>query len=378
MTSPIRVLHVIETGGPGGAEAMLADLVARLDPRRFESRVGLLRGGGWLEDRLSSLGIRPTVLRSGGRLDVSLVRHLRRLLRDERIDLLHSHLMDMNFYSCVAGLVARVPVVATEHGDVHHPAKRGNIHWIKPKTIARLASSWVAVSAFTRDRIVADFGIPAWRVRVIYNGIRMPEPTDAKSVRRALAPLGVPEQAFLVGSVGSLYPVKGHSCLVEALARIVADVPGAHLCIAGRGDEEGPLKQKAAELEILDRVHLLGLRDDVPRLLAAFDVFVLPSLSEGLPLSLLEAMAAGRPVIASRVGGIPEVLEDGVTGFLAEPRDVAALARCLVRVAAMGSAGVEMGLRARRVIESRFTIGAMVSAYQAVYEAVIKTPKSLR
>ncbi len=360
----MRVLHVIETGGPGGAERVFVDLVTHVDGGRFPPTVALLRGGDWVERALREGAISPTLLRSGGRPDLSLLRSLIGVIHANRIDLVHSHLMDMNFYASLAGRAAGVPVIATEHGDIHHPSKKGKIRGIKPKVISRLAAAWVTVSRFTRSELIRRYSVREEKVRVIYNGI--PEPPSPEPLRRR--DLGLPEDAFLVGCVGNLYPVKGHRDVIEALPRLLREVPTAHLLIAGRGSEEGALRARAAELRVEDHLHLLGLREDVPALLGLLDVFLLPSLSEGLPLSLLEAMGAGLPSVASAVGGVPEVIEDGKDGLLFPAGDGAGLCGHLLHLARSGEERDRLGRAARATFRERFTLGRMVREYEALYE----------
>jgi glycosyltransferase involved in cell wall biosynthesis len=174
--------------------------------------------------------------------------------------------------------------------------------------------------------------------------------------------------------VGNLYPVKGHRYLLEAVPRILETCPSAVFLVAGRGTCEEALREQARSLGIDTRVRFLGLRQDVPFLLAIGDVFVLPSLSEGLSIAILEAMAAGKPVVTTRVGGNPEVVVDGETGLLVEPADAQALASAITRVLTRPTEARRLGLNGLARMKSRFTTGAMVRAYEAIYDEVLKRP----
>jgi glycosyltransferase involved in cell wall biosynthesis len=364
-----RILHFIETGGLGGAERAAVDLASRLPKERFESELASLQAGGWLEDSAKDLGIPFHLVPSGGSVDWRLIRGLIRLMHGGRFDLLQTHLMDSNFYGAVSGFLGRFPVVAVEHGDAHHPGKI-HIQKIKPKTIGHLADAWVAVSRFTRDALVRRFNVPEKKIRVIPNGIPMDVYTTGggKISRRDL---GLPYDSFVLGAVGSLYPVKGHRYLIEAAARLAPSYPRLHVVIAGSGGEEERLRDLARDLGVAERVHLLGRRRDVPDLLKAFDVFVLPSESEAHPLSLCEAMATGLPSVASNVGGVPEVIQDGRSGLLVPPKDVDALARAVKDLIESRELRERLGTRARERVRQEYSTERMLERYSDLYEEVL-------
>jgi glycosyltransferase involved in cell wall biosynthesis len=200
---------------------------------------------------------------------------------------------------------------------------------------------------------------------VVHNGVPVPVREARNQRERSVlrSALGLPREGSLLVAVGNLYAVKDHATLLRALARL----DDAHLAIAGRGEEEEPLRALARDLDLADRLHLLGLRDDVDRLLAAADVFVQPSRSEGLPLALLEAMAAGLPVVATRVGGLPEAVVPGECGELVPAADPEALAVVLRSLLADPKRAAELGGAARRRVCNRFSVDAMVDAYRALY-----------
>jgi glycosyltransferase involved in cell wall biosynthesis len=187
---------------------------------------------------------------------------------------------------------------------------------------------------------------------------------------------GVGTEAIVIGTVGNLYPVKGHRVLVQAVARLGSDV---HLAIAGRGAEEAGLRSLAAELGIAPRVHLLGYREDTPDLLAASDIYALSSLYEGQSLALIEAMAAGLPIAATHVGGNPEVLgQADRDGLLVPPSDPAALAAALARLAGDRALRAQLGAAARARARTEFSLTTMVGRYRALYDEVLagRRPRS--
>jgi glycosyltransferase involved in cell wall biosynthesis len=201
---------------------------------------------------------------------------------------------------------------------------------------------------------------------VIHNGIRQ-EAGDRERVRREL---GLGEGELLIVAVGNLYPVKGHAGLIDAVTGLAAratDLPPWRLAIAGRGAEEARLRQMTAERRLDGRVQLLGFREDAADVIAAADVFALPSLSEGLPLALAEAMFAGKAIVASSVGGIPEIVNDGVEALLTPSGDAAALASRLESVLRDGALRARLGDAARRRAEERLSVERMTDEYERIY-----------
>lgn len=231
------------------------------------------------------------------------------------------------------------------------------------RVLDRLGVPIVAVSGDLAGYLSQAFGLPRERIQVIHNGIPIPEMAGVDRAKARLA-CGLDVEGLLVLAVGNLYAVKDHATLLRAAALL----PGVHFAIAGRGEEEANLRALARELSIESRVHLLGLRDDVDRLLAAADVFVQPSRSEGLPLAILEAMGHGLPVVATRVGGMAEAIVEGETGRLVEPGQPEALAdalRVLLEDADRRRRAGEAG-RARAV--SQFSVEGMALRYEALYD----------
>jgi glycosyltransferase involved in cell wall biosynthesis len=225
----------------------------------------------------------------------------------------------------------------------------------------------VPVSHDLAGFLATGLGLPGSALDVVHNGIPLapvPDPSDTRERRsKARAELGLPPDGALAVAVGNLYPVKSHATLVAALAQ----APGLRAAIAGRGEEEARLREQALALGVADRLHLLGLRDDIDRVLRAGDVFVHPSRLEGLPLAILEAMSAGLPVVASRVGGIPEAVVDGETGVLVPTGDPAALAGALRHVLGTPGFASALGAAGRARAERLFSVEAMVSAYRRLY-----------
>ena len=360
---PAKVLHLSTSSGPGGAERVVSTLARALNDDRFQVIVGLFRSG-WLQTECERLGVETRVIPLRGLLHVQWFRKCFRLVREERIVLIHGHEFSAIVYGWIVSRLAGIPFVGTVHGK--------NYFWQKLRrrlayrTISRFGQL-VAVSEDLRNFIVKTVGIPVSRVQVIYNGVESSSPLNDAEIDRCRAELGLSAGDLVIGTVGSLYPVKGHRYLLDAMPTILGRYPNAVLLLIGRGELEISLKEQAQRLGIEARVRFLGLRQDVPKLLAAMDVFVLPSLSEGLSMALLEAMASGKPVVATRVGGNPELIDHGRTGFLVQPEDVSDLAANLLKLLSHPGMIKQFGQQAAERVRQQLSMRQMVVRYKDLY-----------
>ena len=225
----------------------------------------------------------------------------------------------------------------------------------------------VAVSQDLKRFVCDRLGIAEKRVEVIYNGVAQAQTVTDEETQKCKAEIGISGLYPVLGVVGSLYPVKGHSFLLEAMPEILRRWSKAVLLVIGRGELEVALKERAEQLVIGAHIHFLGMRQDVPRLLSVLDAFVLPSLSEGLSLALLEAMASGKPVVATRVGGNPELIDHGRTGFLVQPEDAKDLAANLVKLLCDPGMMQEFGRQGVERVRQHFSMGQMVDRYRNLY-----------
>lgn len=303
---------------------------------------------------------------------------LARLLRRERVDVLHTHTaLSANVLSRVAGRLAGVPVISHMHIENHFRPQRlaRAVHRLLDNATARLCARILVVSEDTR-RSLERQGFPPGLMLTVHNGI------DADSVAAARAEgirasLGVPEGAPLVGEIGRLCEVKGQRELIEAVAALAPRHPDLQLVLVGRDLERGGayqelLEREAERLGIRERVVFAGYRPDVGAVLGALDVVVLPSWIEGLPLVALEAMAHGKPVVATPVGGTPEAVVDGETGLLVPPRDPGGLAAAIESLLADPDRARRLGEAGYRRVRERFSHEAMVARVLEVYDEVAR------
>jgi glycosyltransferase involved in cell wall biosynthesis len=360
------VALLLESDGPGGAEYMVLRLAIELRERGYRvCPIGPAAGCGWLADRFREHGFAPRTFRLRRPLDPTCVYDIVSAVRGEGAHTLHSHEFTMAVYGGLAASMLGRRHVITMHGGTYFAGRAARRMALR--RAVDHSSCTVAVSGATGLHLEETLRLRRGTVRVVYNGV--PDPGGEPGT--VAGELGLKHGAgeLLILSVGNLYPVKGHAVLAQALAILHAEAPGLawRLALAGRGEEERRIRAIAENAGYADRLHLLGHRADVGNLLAAADIFVMPSLSEGMPLALLEAMLARRPIIATSVGGVPEAIRTGVSGLLVPPGNADALAEALLRL--MGSAALRelLGAAAGDEAMRRFTLAAMTDSYEAVY-----------
>ncbi len=353
-----HVLNMIETSGPGGAERVLINIAGTLmrDPGFRSSAI--LQREGWVATELRAQGIEPRFLQLRHMLDLGFVRRVVSQVKREQVGLIHAHEFGMNVHGALIARLAGIPAIATVHGRTYYGDNTRRI--LAMRALRRLGATVVAVSADIRD-LLEQLGVRD--VRVIANGIDLSVYENVDALPREA--LGLPADAKVIGAVGNLYEVKGHRVLVEALA--ACGRSDLHAVIAGRGDEEEPLRRLAEERHVADRVHLLGFRSDVPALLKTFDVYTLPSFSEGQSLALMEAMAASSAIVATDVGGNSEIVRTGREGVLVPAGDPEALARAIERLVDSPEEGTRYGEAAHARARAEFSLDAMIAAYRALY-----------
>lgn len=371
---PIRVLQLITSLDRGGAENHLLALLTHADRQAFEIETAVLVGEGELVPVFRQAGIPVHLLHAGSRLDPRALNRLVAILREGNFDILHSHLFRADIYAglAVARLGERRPLlVSTRHNDDRFFLNPfvGIVHYVVSARQDLIIAISDHIARFTVARGVRH---PA-RVRRVYHGIEPPlERALEREGQRIRRELGIDSDAFLVGNVGRLAPQKGQRHLIAAMPLLLERVPGAHAIIAGGGDLEDYFRDLARELGVADRVHVLGPRRDVPALMHAMDVFAMPSIWEGFGLVLLEAMAAGRPIVASRVATIPEVVADGETGVLVPAGDPLALADALADLARQPALAQRMGAAGRERLRRSFSIEKMVGDTELLYRELVE------
>ncbi len=383
-----KVIHVITRLDRGGSAQNTVLTATGHDRSRFEPIVmaGLAesddaQGGADATSenvaRLEQAGVRwqplPALTRSISPIkDLVALRQLVAWLRRERPDIVHTHTSKAGTLGRLAARRAGVPVVVhTPHGHVFYGHFGRVTSWMFLQ-LERLLAKWttwmIALTDAERDEHLSRGVGRADRFAVVPSGIDLDRFRQAGDRVGRRAGFDCPPDAIVVGAVGWLTPVKGHRVLLEAVALLRRERPRLHLAIVGGGPLREDLQRLARERGMADALRLLGVRTDVPDCLAGMDIFVQPSLNEGMGRALIEAMAAGRPVVASRVGGIPAIVQDRKTGLLVTPDDPAALARAIEELLRKPDWAKELGAAARASIGERFGEAAMVRAIEAVYD----------
>ncbi len=367
------ILHTIESGGPGGAETVLLYLATRLDPRLFRSVV-LLPREGWLTQELEKCGVKPLFVKSKAWYDFRLPRAIRSLITREEVDLIHSHLPDQNFYSCLSACLTRCKVVVTYHGSVGLFPQSRLRGAVKPWVVRSCADAIVGVSD-SLIPVLTKYGLPARKMVRIYNGIE-PNRFSAKVETDLRRELAWPQETKLIGMVANIRKPKGYEYFVRAARRISDVAPATKFLAVGDVDENigGPLRELVRNLGLEDRFVFLGFRSDIPGILSDLDVFVLSSVNEGFSIATIEAMGAGKPVVVTRSGGPEEIVTDGRTGFLVPPADADGLAARVCDVLRDPELAARLGEAARADVQSRFSIDKMVKEYESLYLRCLNAP----
>lgn len=365
MRRRIHVLHLIQGLEVGGLEKVALNLAAGLDQTRFRSSICCYDSLGPLAERCGE-EIRVHLLKRRVGVDYTYPIRLARLLRRERVDVLHLHNATAFFYGVFAGRLAGTrAIVFTEH-DREFPSKHGLR--IVHRILGLLTSRTIVVAKYLRRNLWIYEGFNPAGVRVIYNGVSSNGfcgPTDTAGLRDELRIL---PSSRVIGIVGRLDPIKNHKCLFDAMKDVVAQMPGAMLLVVGDGPLRKDLERIVEDLGLREHVRFLGTRDDVPALLSLMELFVLCSHSEGLSLTLLEAQAAGKPIVATDVGGNGEVVVDRVNGILVPPNDSGALARALLELLNDSAYAHKLGAEGRKQFERLFNLDNMISSYEELYE----------
>jgi glycosyltransferase involved in cell wall biosynthesis len=384
----IHILHVLTSLRLGGAERVIGDLVARTDPARFRHTVAYLHPPHGLADQLRASGAEPICLDAPtNRGWLQAAKALRPILRDRKPDLIQTASFDGHLAARLAGLGLGLPQLSWLVSMDYDPASvkaagwplRSNIarKWLDGSTAKVAGARFVACSGAVRRSAAEQLRIPDARMDVIYNPVDPEtvrvEPGDADALRRSL---GLPDDAFVYFTVGRMDAPKDHDTLLRAFARVAAAQPGAHAVILGHGALETVLPERAAALGIADRVRFVPSAPRIAPFLDLADAFVFPSLLEGLPVSLLEAMLAGLPAIASDIEPHVEVMRDGGNGLIFPRGSDEALAAAMNRLYGDAALRARLGAAAKAEAAATFTTGVIVPQWEALYERLAAPRRS--
>jgi glycosyltransferase involved in cell wall biosynthesis len=364
------IVHVHTSYGIGGTERQLLELLRGLDPARWRSRLVCFRKAGGLLDEVQGMGFAPVHLPLNGSMwrpnTARMIARLARLIVAERAALVHCHDIYGILLGVPAARLAGVPVLAARRDLGHHltPVQRPML-----RLALRRATRVLANAATVASQVEREDGIPASRIAIVPNGLDL-----ARFDARAAAPLdgpGLASSPAVLTVARMTYPAKGHDDLLAAVPEVRRHIPGVTFAIAGDGPREPELRALADRLGVAGAVQFLGRRGDAPALMARADLVCHPARLEGLPNAVMEAMAAARPLVATTVGGTPELVHDGVHGLLVPPEDPPALAAAIIAALRAPERAREMARAARARIAERFTVEALAGRVDRLYADMV-------
>jgi L-malate glycosyltransferase len=379
---PRTVMYLIDTflspfGSPmqGGAEKQLGILATSLDPARFRSLVVQLAPGGSVPVPNGTLGSAqmhhlPTskFYSPGGLCQMT---RIARLARKEQVDIIHTFFEKAEVMGWLVRRLAGIPVWVTSRRDLGF--KRKLVYDRIFDVSSRDCDSLVAVCQAVKEQTVSREGFPTGKIEVIYNALEDSTLQNSSATDPSRTDLGLPEAGLLVGMVANFnFEIKGQRYFIEAAAKVAGDRDDVHFILVGDGELRSDCERQAQVLGLEGRIHFMGKRGDVPSILRHLDISVLCSTSEGLSNVIMESMAAGKPVVATRVGGNPELVRDGDTGLVVPPADSASLAEAILKVLNDPACVATMGEAARQAVAERFSVRAMVEAHEKLYYRLLE------
>ncbi len=367
--SKINILHVINLCEIGGAESLVAALAEKLDKQRFNVSIATLTADGPLKERIREAGL------NHHKLNLSNIREFprkfARLVREQRFDIVQTHGARAECAVTFLAKVLGVPfVISTFHGE-HGFDNRIKV-WAG-KICKPCITSWVAISNSVRNRAISTLNLSPEKVHTIYGGIDFAYIDAYASNDDLRNELGVKTNEKLVVTVANLRPVKGHKTILHAISNLPERLKWQlKFCFIGADQCDGDIVRTAEELDVIDRVVFTGFQKDIVPYLKASDIFLLASKSEGFGLSVLEAMAAGLPIIATRVGGISEIIDDGVTGLLIKPETPQAIVDKLDQLLENPRFSERISEAALHHVRQKFSIEKMVQDYSKFYQELFE------
>ena len=378
--SKIRVLQLVNGEYYAGAERVQEMLLRYLDPHQFKPYCVALMNGAFVH-RARTLGLPVTLLPMKHKADITVIRKLAQFLERERIDLVHTHTVRTNLVGRIAARIVGIPVVTHVHSHPRYDTDRlwkNLANYTLDRTTRRWTARFLCVSQHLREQFQRE-GVPSERLRVVPNGIDLEyfrwSPHLAAAAENLRSALGISSETRLVSMVALFRPRKGVEIFLEALAYIIEALPHVHGLLVGPFESpsyQSHVESYCRQLRLDSYIHFIGFQEDTRPAFMTSDVVVLSShWGEGMPLSLLEAMALGKPVVASDIGGLSEIVQDGYTGLLVPPRDAYALAQALQALLGDPQRMKAMGMRAQRFVQEHHDVKHCVRQIEKNYLEVV-------
>ncbi len=370
---PTRILYIHHTFRNQSGSFLLWNIAKRIDKKKYQVFAACLREGGPYEDKLRRIGVKVKNFDLKTLVDIRIIPRLVRYIKQNNIDIVETAVFPADVYGRISARLANVPIIiSTMHRVEDHKQEAiYRVLFFADTLTMALTTRIIAVSKAVKNYLISWHRVKSDKIRVIYNGIdahKYDVNFDIKEYKRMLnLQHDIPTVAF----IGRLVKLKGVNYFLEAAASILRNGKRVQFVVVGDGPLKERLIKQAANLSISQHVHFIGFRKDIPQILSVIDILVVPSLFEGLPLTILEAMHAGKTIIATRVGGIPEAIKDGETGILVSPRDYHALTKGLLELLNDPEKRKEMGKKGKQRALQHFNVERMVKEYSNIYDECI-------
>jgi len=361
------VVHIIDRLPPDGAERLMVDILKNRS-KNFKFTVLCLVEGGALESELEQINVPVVIFNKSSKYDLTILIKLISWMLNNKPSVVHTHLFTADTWGRLAATMARVPCIIT---TVHSTNSwKGAIHRLVDKALSFVTDRIVACSDEVANVLKKEFKISKDRIAILSNGIDFRRFDTLNLTTINEIDLLAPDIVKIV-VIGRLHPAKGHLDLIRAIAKLKTVTTKFHVFLVGEGELKDEIITKCTENNISNFITLMGQRTDIPEILAKTDIFVMPSHWEGLPMALLEAMAMSMPVIASRVGGIPDVIKDGFNGLLIDKSDDAELANKIAQLLADERMRIKLGVEAKKTVIENYSAKNVSKGYESLYQKIL-------
>ena len=365
--SKTNILHIVPDLNIGGAQRMVLALLKQLDKEKYNVKVCYWLGEGELKDEIEKAGIEVIDLKVKNGSLLRVIFKLIKLIKENKIKLIHTHLFDTDLCGFLATRWAKVPIMIISIHSIFFLKKKK--HALRYKIISLFIDRFLPVSDSLAQHFISWARINPNKVTAVSNGIDMSEfnkPKHTNRLNELRKSLGIPVATPILGTVARLEPRKGHRYLLEAVAQISKDYPDLTVLLVGDGELKSDLRNLVKELNISSNVIFAGSQENIPEILSLLDLFVLPTLEEGFSIAILEAMACGLPVIATNVGGVPELVKDKETGLLVASRSPLALASAMTMLLGNKEYAVALGEAGKKRVK-QFSSKIMAEKIEEIY-----------
>lgn len=369
----INILHIYQNSKIGGVQQQLLSLLKAYNREWFHPIFCCLGPKEEIGKEIEGTGIEfiPLNKLRYNRFSPGIVLELHRLMKKKQIHVVRTHRYRSNLYGRLAAFLAGVPVIIASVHDNYRTDKRPKRR-IMNRILSKITDKIVAVSEDVKEDIIRYDSIDPSKIEVIPNGIDVERFNPEKNTTDIRKEFSLEEDDIVIGFIGRIVPAKGLEYLLNALPYLKEEFKSIKLLIVGEGSLMEELKERAKKNNIFDNILFIGRRRDIPEILASINIFVMPSIAEGLPNALLEAMAMGKPIVTTEVGGIPEIVKNGFNGLLVPPRDTLSLSKAIKELISNDRLAAKLGQAARDLVYDNLSIKAIAQKWQSLYLSILK------